>query len=119
MSTNCIEFFDAWLDGDGKDTAEGAKGLAEDILVRLGVLGVPNTQLLYPNEDGGIRAEWIMGEPWECYIDFEPDGSAWSFSGLLVSGKDASSRMDMRTLGNVAGARDIVASWFAMVRAKP
>lgn len=73
-----------WLDGDGDEThpevARRARALFEAIVMR----GVPAPRV-YPVPDGGLQAEWTLGER-EVSVTVEPGGSLYVIAVNVVSG---------------------------------
>ena len=52
-----------WLDGDGEPPSEQARACAREVLARLIVdYSEIERPRLYPRPDGGLQAEWIIGE---------------------------------------------------------
>lgn len=67
---------DGWLDGQGLEPTEVAVVAARGVLARL-MVSFPDIDRprVFPNPDGGIQAEWVIGN-WAADVAFDPkDGS--------------------------------------------
>jgi hypothetical protein len=76
-----------WLDGDGAPPASVALQRASAMLPELLTLDAPHPHL-YPTPEGGVQAEWAVGE-YEISLMFEPDGRSYA---LVVNRDSGESR---------------------------
>jgi hypothetical protein len=76
-----------WLDGAGASLAPAASRQAKITLAELLLPGVPRPRL-YPTPEGGVQAEWAVGN-YEISLTFKPDGSS---CGVAVHRESGESR---------------------------